>query len=392
MKVAMLLDNSFINDKRVYKEAQTLVKNGFDVTVICKNEIDESLPKEEEIEGIKIKRLFKYNLGTTVLVEKNLLAHFDLINNLSESFDVYHCHDTETWPIGYLLSKRDGAKFICDSHEYFPDYICKEWHTSDLKYELTKLLVRARGEYIKYCDGAIAVNEVISEKLCNEFSLKDKPIVIYNTRSINESLKKYNMGSEIRKKHNISQYKKIIVFSGTVEPSRGVDLVIKSISYVENCVFIIVGGDKFNYIEKLQKIVQQYNVKDKVVFTGKLNNQELFDYGFSADLLIYLGLSTVKNMEYSAPNKFFDYIMAGKPMIISNLKFMSSVVTRYDIGEVIDIKNIDFKEIGYKINSLIHSDEKLCKYSKNVLKIQSLFSWEEQEKKLIDFYKKITNV
>ncbi|MCS4465306.1 hypothetical protein JTT01_20255 [Clostridium botulinum] len=70
MKVAMLLDNSFTNDKRVYKEAQTLVKNGFDVTVICKNEIDESLPKEEETEGIKIKRLFKYNLGTTVLVEK----------------------------------------------------------------------------------------------------------------------------------------------------------------------------------------------------------------------------------------------------------------------------------------------------------------------------------
>ncbi|MCS4454433.1 glycosyltransferase [Clostridium botulinum] len=119
MKVAMLLDNSFTNDKRVYKEAQTLVKNGFDVTVICKNEIDESLPKEEETEGIKIKRLFKYNLGTTVLVEKNLLAHFDLINNLSESFDVYHCHDTETWPIGYILAKRDGAKFICDSHEFF---------------------------------------------------------------------------------------------------------------------------------------------------------------------------------------------------------------------------------------------------------------------------------
>ncbi|MCS4465305.1 hypothetical protein JTT01_20250 [Clostridium botulinum] len=48
-----------------------------------------------------------------------MLAHFDLINNLSESFDVYHCHDTETWPIGYILAKRDGAKFICDSHEFF---------------------------------------------------------------------------------------------------------------------------------------------------------------------------------------------------------------------------------------------------------------------------------
>ncbi|WP_061310077.1 glycosyltransferase [Clostridium botulinum] len=392
MKVAMLLDNSFTNDKRVYKEAQTLVKNGFDVTVICKNEIDESLPKEEEIEGIKIKRLFKYNLGTTVLVEKNLLAHFDLINNLSESFDVYHCHDTETWPIGYILAKRDGAKFICDSHEFFPDYICKEWHASDFKYELTKLLVIARGEYIKYCDGAITVNEIISEELYNQFNLKYKPLVIYNTRSINEVSKKYNIGIDIRKKYNISKDKKILLFSGTVEPSRGLDLVIKSMPYVENCVFIIAGGDKFNCIEKLQELVQKYNVKDKVIFTGKLNYQELFNYGFFADLLVYLGIPTVKNMDYSAPNKFFDYMMAGKPMIISNLKFMSSVVTRYDIGEIIDIKNINFKEIGYKINSLIHSDEKSCKYSKNIFKIQDMFSWEEQEKKLIDFYKKITNV
>ncbi|KEI97151.1 glycosyl transferase [Clostridium botulinum A2B7 92] len=390
MKIAMLLDNNFTNDKRVFKEAKTLVKNGFDVTVICKNEIDESLPSEEKIEGIKVKRLFKYNLGTTVLVEKNLLAHFDLINSVSESFDVYHCHDTETWPIGYILAKRDGAKFICDSHEFFPDYICKSWHKDELKYELTKLLVRARGEYVEYSDGLITVSDIISYELQHIYNLKNKASVIYNTRSIIESMLNGNyIRKKIKKKYNIDYKKKIILFSGTVEPSRGIELVIKSMPYVKDCVFLVAGGDKFNYIEELKYIANKYNVQDKVIFTGKLTQNELFEYCFSGDLLIYLALAEVKSIDFSAPNKFFDYIMSGKPMLISDLKFMSSVVKKYEIGEVIDIKNINFKEIGYKINSLVHNEQKLNKYKKNVFKIQTMFSWEEQEKKLISFYKEM---
>ena len=107
MRICMLLDNAFNPiDRRVYRQAKSLVGFGYDVTIVCKKDYDNLLKETEMIDGITIKRYFKCNLGTSVLVDKYLEAHLELMNNLTEKFDIYHCHDTETWPIGYILSKR----------------------------------------------------------------------------------------------------------------------------------------------------------------------------------------------------------------------------------------------------------------------------------------------
>jgi glycosyltransferase involved in cell wall biosynthesis len=388
MKIAMLLDNPFTNDKRVYNEAKSLVDNGYNVTVICRNEIDESLPTEENINGIGVKRLFKYNLGTTVLIDKNLLSHFDLYNNLTDKFDVYHCHDTETWPIGYILSKRDNAKFICDSHEFFPDYICSKWHNDEFKYELTKMLVRARGDYIKYADKVITVSEPIADELMKSCKLDSIPTVLYNSRRIKENEENNNVGDNIlRKKYNISNSKKIILFTGILEYSRGINILIKAMKSIDNAVLILVGYAQGDYLNELKKIIDDFKVKDKIIFTGFVPNKEVLNYCRCSDLLAYLPIPLVKSIELSAPNKFFDYIFAGKPMIVSNLVFLGEVVKKYGLGEAVPVnflKNTNL--ISSSINSILANEDilKRCQYNLEFLKKK--YCWEQQEKKLLEIY------
>ncbi|WPC41023.1 glycosyltransferase family 4 protein [Clostridium sp. JS66] len=394
MKIAMLLDNPFTEKlpypKRVYYEAKSLVNLGHDVTIYCKNELDLNLPKDEVMDGIVIRRYFDYFLGTSVLIDKYLDAHIKLYNSIKEEYDVYHCHDTNTWPIGYILSKRDNAKFICETHEYFPDFICKEWHIENiLKYELSKKLVLARGNYIRMADKVVVVSQPTGDKLKELYKLQNEPVIIYNTRPLKHKVhsdKNYEIDNIVRKKYSIQDNVKILMFQGIVEVSRGIDVLVKIMKYINNAVLIIAGVDRNNYADELKNIAINEGILDKVIFTGFMPSDELLEYSMCADVLLYFGKPLVENMELTIPNKFFDYILVGKPMIVSDLYSLKQIVEKYEIGEIIDIHNVNIQNISSVVNNFLNNDEKIKEYKCNLEYARKVFSWEEQEKKLFKMY------
>ena len=257
---------------------------------------------------------------TTMLIDKYLLSNIDLYNSINEKYDVYHCHDTNTWPVDMWLANRDGAKYICETHEYFPDYVCSEWYQDSFKYKLTKMLVNVRGNYIKYANKIITVSDEMSDKLYKDFSLTEKPVVLYNTRPITyvrqvlqNNVKTVNI---IRQKYHINDESKILLFQGLVEPTRGLDLAIKLLEYLDNVVLIIAGQDRDNYARYLKDLAIKCGVENKVKFTGFLSSDDLLIYSFYADYMVYFGKNIVENMNVTIPNKIFDYIMVGKPIIV----------------------------------------------------------------------------
>jgi len=393
----MLLDNPFTEGlpypKRVYYEAKSLVDNGYDVTIYCKNEKEMNLPKLEVRDGIKIKRIFDYFLGTTVLIDKYLTANINLFNSINDKYDIYHCHDTHTWPIGYMLSNRDNAKFICETHEYFPDYICKEWHDDNFKYEFTKMLVKARGNYITYADAVITVSEETADELHAIYNLKEKPVNIYNTRPITYinklEINKDKSVNILKEEYQIDKKTKILFFQGLIEPSRGLDVAIKLMKYLNDSILVIAGQDRDNYIEELKELSMKVGVEDKIIFTGFMPSDDLFVYSSYADFLVYFGKKSVVNMDLTIPNKFFDYIMVGKPIICSNLKSLEKMINRHKIGLSVDIDNEDIYSIASKIQRYISDESLISEAKENIKNIQNLYSWERQEEKLLNLYESL---
>ena len=102
-------------------------------------------------------------------------------------------------------------------------------------------------------------------------------------------------------------------------------------------------------------------------------------------------MPVVKNWEYTIPNKFFDSIIAEKPIIVGDLWSLRDFVEKYRIGEVVDIHNIDVKKIATTINKLIHNPELCNLYATNAQKIKNHFSWEKQEEKLLELYQRVTS-
>jgi len=126
MKILMILSNPFMVDPRVYKEAESLVDAGHEVTVIVWDRKRDYDP-ESAVDGIKIIRI--HNEGMMKVLPNDLFRNrfwwrraykigLELYKN-DFKFDVVHCHDLDTLQSGVWLKKKLGVKLIYDAHEIF---------------------------------------------------------------------------------------------------------------------------------------------------------------------------------------------------------------------------------------------------------------------------------
>ena len=115
-KVVMILGNHFFNDTRVFREADSLAKEGYEVKIF--STFGKDLPDYARINKFEVIRLPVKNYSQFRCFYRP--SFYKAYNKLvQESGDIYHCHDLDTLLIGYLAAKANGAKVVYDSHEYW---------------------------------------------------------------------------------------------------------------------------------------------------------------------------------------------------------------------------------------------------------------------------------
>lgn len=382
----MLLDNPLSPDPRVQKEAKTLAEAGYDVTVYCQQK--EGLPAIEVQDDYTIRRTFKYKLGTTVKIKKYLQAQQELWSSITEKYDIYHCHDVETWPIGYYLAKRDRALLIYDSHEYFPDMIVKGNYQSKFKYYASKVLFYWRGAlFIGKADRIITVSNIIAQQLKEQFHLIRTPLVLFNTH-FRKDFPQGNLQC-LREKFNIDEQETILYYHGNIDPSRGIEHLLEIVAKLDHCKLVIAGKGAEHYLVKLSSLVNQNKLKEKVIFAGFIQPGDLLSVASSADLLLYFPVEVVKNVTFSMPNKFFDFLFAGKPMVVTGLPEIKSFMEKENLGIIIPKDRFQTDYIVAQINELIKDKDKYHELVSKYKSAREIHCWEAEASKLIKFYQEL---
>lgn len=128
------------------------------------------------------------------------------------------------------------------------------------------------------------------------------------------------------------------------------------------------------------------NLFDKVIFIPKQSYARLREYTANADIGLTIDKDTNLNYRFSLPNKLFDYIHSGLPVLASRLPEISRIIEKYKVGSFIE--NHDPQHIAEKINGMLADKQKMSEYKANATLATKELNWQNEEKVLINIYTK----
>ena len=134
-------------------------------------------------------------------------------------------------------------------------------------------------------------------------------------------------------------------------------------------------------------MVKQYAVEDKVIFKGKIQPEDLLQITQKAYCGVTLFEKKGLSNYYSLANRFFDYLQAGIPQLCVNYPVYKAINDKYEIALLID--DLSEESIAQSLNKLL-SDEKLyAQLQANCIIARQELNWQNEEKKLLSFYKNL---
>ncbi|MCF6349967.1 MAG: glycosyltransferase [Flavobacteriaceae bacterium] len=351
-RIILSVTNDLTTDQRVHKVCTTLQKMGFDILLVGRK-LENSIKLTRNYKTHRIDLFF--NNGFLFYAEYNFRLFFYV---LFKKKNILLANDLDTLLPNYLLSKFQNKKLIYDSHELFT--------------EVPELIHRPKTQFVW-----LKIEKYILPKLKNTYTVCQSIADYYN--------KKYQ--TDFKVVRNIPKSKtqnlkpktqnpkpKTIIYQGAVNIGRGLELMIDTMQYLENYLFIIVGNG--DILEDLKRSVKNKNLKNKVQFLGKVTPKELKKITPKADLGLSIEEDLGLNYRYALPNKIFDYIHANIPILTSDLPEMKRIITNYQIGEVITDR--DPKKLANQIKKILESNLKTIK--ENLIKAAKILQWKNEEK------------
>ncbi|REK69276.1 glycosyltransferase family 4 protein [Paenibacillus paeoniae] len=373
-KIVILRSNPVDPDSRVEKEANTLLTNGHDVTIVAWERGAKHKAREEKIrlfsKEVSIHRMgipakfgggMKKNLIPLLLFQYYLMLW--LIRN-RKSYDIIHACDFDTALSAFLCAKFLKKKLVYDIFDYYVDAFSVP----------TKLK-----RYIQKIDHHI-INSASATIICSE-KRKDqisgsspKSLTFIHNTPPDLELGKY--------KFNLNQNKMKLVYVGILSKERFLLEISEVIQKLPNCELHIGGfGELGSYFEQLSAI------SENIHFYGKLSYEKSLNLAYNCDIMLAIYDPSIPNHKYAAPNKFYEALMLGKPLIMVENTGMDEVVLRNEIGVVIKYNKNSFAE---NLQSLIRKQADWPGMSERMKMLyKGKYSWSIMEKRLINLYEQI---
>ncbi len=298
-----------------------------------------------------------------------------LVLLLTTRFDVLHSNDLDTLLPNYFAAKIKRKHIVYDTHEYFTEV--PELQHNPLKKRIWLAVEKFVFPKLKY---VFTVNQSIASIYQKIYGV---PVKVMR----NVPLKAGTGSAEPRELSDNLKGRKYIILQGAgINIDRGSEELVEAMHFVTDAVLLIVGdGD---VIPSLKDIVQESGLSDKVFFLGKQPYDTLMGYTKNALIGITLDKDTNLNYRYSLPNKIFDYVRAGIPVLASPLTETKNIFNEYEIGCLVE--NHLPGNIAAKINYMISDKAPVELWKKNLYALSAITNWENESIELLNVYAEIS--
>lgn len=358
IKVLFIAD--FANCPRVWKMANTLTRAGYCVTVIEWDRRSE-FPRSETLGKIQVFRMRIHSpYGYLSSFFFPIWAFFVAFFIITNRYDIVQPQNFNNLVFSYVVCKLKKVKIVYDVADTYADA-----YLSTFPCHLRRLVNYLEQSLMQQTDYTIMAD---ASRIKQLKMVPPKCLVINNSPP------------DLVTTVPSSEDKFIIFYAGIISEDRGLDHLIHAVRDFSDVELIIAG---FGSHEKwLVKALQRIN---NVIFLGRISYTSVLSYTCKADCIVALYDPKKTINIFASPNKLFEAMMAGKPIIVSEGSSMAELVRKWNCGLI--VRYGDVKAIKNAILSLKLDRNLSLNLGRNGRKAyETEYSWSIMASRLLKIY------
>lgn len=369
--VAVLTTVHNVFDTRIFhKQAVSLSDAGYDVTILGHHD------RNETKDGVTVKSIG--TVDSKIERWQNLPTMYRAAKN--EDADIYHLHDPELLPVGVALKRSTGSKIIFDVHENFHASILgKKWLPERVRPIIAEAFDVTESQLTKWFDGIITASDDIRSR----FETHDNVTTITNY-----PLKHWLRDVDAKPSRSGVQ----ITYCGKITRQRAIPELIEATNILSEYhdIELVLGGSYTT--EEIEQFVENEASKHQHIRTvGWLPTiEDVIDLFHESDIGAMLIKPDNENQIYGAQrsNKAFQYMSTGTAVLGADVGTWPNYIEQENCGICVDTDSVS--EIASGLKELIEDPDRRTEMGKNGQEaVKREYNWEEEEQKLLDFYREL---
>jgi len=368
--ITMLLSNPATFDQRPLKEAHSLARAGWKVTILAWDRELETKADSVFDDGLVVKRMrVRAGHGTPFLTVPKLVLFYAwcLPHLIFTQVDAMHCHDVDTLPAGFAAKalKLNRPRLVYDMHD-LPEAFLRFFPMT--KYTQSVSLALAR----RMADAVVVVNERFVTYLSKLGFDESRLVVVMNSPPTQAARRTKVRGEVFR-----------VLYYGWLGEERGVRLLVEAIQGLDGVTLTLAGRGE------LEGWVREAASKNPPIrFVGWLKMDDLTPLIVQADLIPSLYEPKTRNAMIATPGKLLTAMSLSVPSLVPKGTYQAEIVEKYQAGLVVDWT--DVADVRGAIRLLATDAELYSRLSESAhAAFVSNFSWDVMESRLGQKYESL---
>ncbi|MDZ4169828.1 MAG: glycosyltransferase [Coriobacteriia bacterium] len=366
---------------RVDRSARTLAADGWDVVLVAIK--DAETPAFEERDGYVVRRV---ELKSRQWPRWTRPARFveavwrTYRAALAEDADVYNPRDIYPLLVSWLAAKRRGAVLVYDSDEL---NLHRNWPWTSKRW--WKVLAPAyEGFFIRRAAANITSDHGRADILACTYDI-ERPVVV---RNVPERVEVVERNEPWRAAMLGDSARYLLIYQGILAPNRGLPELVQAMVELPDCALALVGWGAL--ADTLSARVTELDLSDRVHLVGAVPYATMMRYTASADAGLIPIVGSCLSYVYAAPNKLFEDMMVGVPVVASDLPEMAAVVRDERVGTLI-ADPLDPASIVAAVRELLDGEEPLATIGARAREAAlARHHWGLERERLLDVYRGLT--
>ncbi|MBV9863533.1 MAG: glycosyltransferase [Alphaproteobacteria bacterium] len=267
-----------------------------------------------------------------------------------------------------------AMRWLHDIHEFVRDY-------GIIDPTLQALGIRWEESLYPEADALSTVSGDLAAQLYRHYDIRRPPHVIYNSNRLS-ARHKYK-GPKLRDVLGVGN-RPVLVHSGNIRPGRGVEYVIEAMARLDEVHLLLITGAATDYVERLLARAAELGVRARVHLHPLLPYDEVSGFICDADIGL-IPMEHYGNADVSLPNKLFDYIQAGLPIVSSDTGNIRKLVEDWPVGRLFPARDVE--ALAGAIGTVLADPMPYKAALRARPDILLSFAWETQVLKLFEIYK-----